>query len=234
MTELAKMIHVGRVVRFEGGYGSVDSLGAIVSVHGEPNQEPVPQMFRGVVRMVRQSDCRVDVILFDGRRMSDVHQFGIDRPGIGIKLLDQTLDSVDHLPGLAAEYEAAQHLARIMDRVSFEAAEAARVIERSPLFFYNGIKDAKGAKLQKCHYSIGCIGSNFPAGTISIYASEYKHFSELVWNCFAVKNDTDTQTDYFDQDKIRVIPSHPLYSAVKAAADSQVAKREDRTAKRIG
>jgi hypothetical protein len=45
-----------------------------------------------------------------------------------------------------------------------------------------------------------------------------------------VQNDTDTQVDYFDNDHIRVIPSHPLYAAVKAAHDANA----ERNAKRYG
>lgn len=44
-------------------------------------------------------------------------------------------------------------------------------------------------------------------------------------DCFNIKNDSDTQTDYFEKDTIRVIPSHPLYDDVKAAMIASQAKR---------
>ena len=59
------------------------------------------------------------------------------------------------------------------------------------------------------------------------------HFSAKVRQCFNVQNDTDTMTDYFDSDRIRVIPSHPLYGAVKAALNAQDAHRARRAAKRL-
>lgn len=35
---------------------------------------------------------------------------------------------------------------------------------------------------------------------------------------FAIENNSDCQTDYFEKDCIRVVPGHPLYTAVKAVA----------------
>lgn len=93
-------------------------------------------------------------------------------------------------------------------------------------FFYNGIKGSDG-KLQKCYFweSRG----NFPEGTITIYAKEYKRFSAEVREHFTVENNTDSMTDYFEEDRIRVNPSHPLYAQVKAALD----KVEARKAKKV-
>lgn len=100
------------------------------------------------------------------------------------------------------------------------AAEAAAL-----RFFFNGIKGPDG-KLQRCHYSAGTYTelSGIPAGTITIYARDYSGFSGLVWETFSCKNDTDMQSDYFVKDTARVVPSHPLYAAVKAALDAGEAK----------
>lgn len=211
----ASRIHVGRVVKFWAGYGGTDGMGAIVAVHGTPNPEPDPNT-RGVLRVIRSADCVVDVILFDGRELRAIHQCSIDRPGIGIKLQDDVIPDVSHLPDLAAERKAAEAVKAARERAESEAREAARKIERAPLFYWNGIKDDKGGKLQKCFYSDGPL-RGFPEGTITIYARDYRHFSKLVHECFEVHNATDTMTDYFDDDVIRVIPAHPLYAAVKAA-----------------
>lgn len=35
---------------------------------------------------------------------------------------------------------------------------------------------------------------------------------------FAIENNSDMSTDYFEADSIRVLPSHPLYEQVKAVA----------------
>ena len=127
----------------------------------------------------------------------------------------------------ADNYEAAQAIQKAKEREAFEHGEQTRVIVDVPLFYYNGIKDAKGGKLQKCWYSSGELRS-YPAGTITIYARDYCRFSAKVNACFAVENDTDTMTDYFDDDKIRVIPGHPLYKAVCAAMAAQDARRTRR------
>jgi hypothetical protein len=99
--------------------------------------------------------------------------------------------------------------------------------KQAPLFYYNGIKEQKGAKLQKCHYSGGPY-TTLPAGTITIYARNYARFSSMVADWFTVENGTDIQTDYFENDRIRVTPNHPLYPAVKAALDAQTARHEKR------
>ena len=218
----ASKIQIGRLVRYFAGYGGIDGVGAIVAVRGTPSERPA-ETIGGVITVVRAGDCEVDVILDDGRELFDIHQSSIDRPGIGIKLLDSKLDSVDHMFVLAARAKADAAIAKAKARVAFETAEAARVINDPPVFFWNGIKDAKGAKLQRAHYSMGQL-INYPAGTITIYGRDYSGFSEKVRECFAVQNDTDTQVDYFDKDTIRVIPQHQLYAAVKAAFDAQQAR----------
>lgn len=86
-------------------------------------------------------------------------------------------------------------------------------------FFYNGIKVGKGS-LQKAHYSLGNL-RNHPDETITIYAREYTRFSAEIREAFKVENDTDTMTDYFEHDRIRVEPSHPMYAVVKAAWEKQ-------------
>lgn len=93
-------------------------------------------------------------------------------------------------------------------------------------FFYNGIK-ANGGALQKCHYSIGNL-VNFPAGTITIYAKDYSGFDSAVKKAFTVENNSETMTDYFETDKIRVLPTHPLYAEVLAALE----KGQERIAKK--
>lgn len=218
----ASKIQVGRLVRYSAGYGGIDGVGAIVAVHGTPSDKPA-ETIGGIIVVIRDTDCKVDVILDDGRELFDIHQSSIDRPGIGIKLLDSKLDSVDHMFVLAARVKADAAIAKAKARADFEAAEAARVINDPPVFFWNGIKDAKGGKLQRAHYSMGQL-INYPAGTITIYGRDYSGFSKKVRECFAVQNDTDTQVDYFDNDSIRVIPQHPLYAAVKAAHDAQQAR----------
>lgn len=77
-------------------------------------------------------------------------------------------------------------------------------------FMYNGIKI--DGVLHKGSYSGGSL-RGYPEGTITIYAN--RRFPKMA--DFEIQNDTDTQTDYFDDDKIRVTPDHPAYAEVKAA-----------------
>jgi hypothetical protein len=218
----ASKIQVGRIVRYFGGYGNIDGVGAIVAVHGTPNPRPA-ETYGGIIRVIRSDDCTVDVILFDGRRLNAIDQCGIDSPGIGIKLTDEVIDDVSKLDEIAAKYETDQAIAKAKARAKFEAAEASRVINDPPVFFWNGIKDQRGAKLQGAHYSMGKL-TNYTDGTITIYARGYSSFSDKVCECFSVENDSDSMVDYFEKDSIRVIPQHPLYAAVKAAYAAQQAR----------
>lgn len=96
-------------------------------------------------------------------------------------------------------------------------------------FFWNGIK-ANGGKLQRCHYSDSQL-INHPAGTLTIYARDYERFSAEVREHFQVQNDSDSMTDYFENDRIRVAPEHPLYAQVIDALNKQKAHGERRHAK---
>lgn len=90
-------------------------------------------------------------------------------------------------------------------------------------FFWNGIKGSDG-KLQKCFYSDGAL-LHHPAGTITIYSREYSHFTKDIQEHFTVENDSDLMTDYFEKDRIRVLPTHPLYAQV---ADAMLAMKKHR------
>jgi hypothetical protein len=99
-------------------------------------------------------------------------------------------------------------------------------------FFYNGIK-VNGGPLQKASYSL------YKDGTIALYARDYTGFSSEVWEAFTVSNDSDTMTDYFAKDTLRVQPDHALFPLVQAGFNKhderwaqQRAKREQRYAAR--
>jgi hypothetical protein len=97
-------------------------------------------------------------------------------------------------------------------------------------FFYNGLKASDG-KLEKAHYSAGPYTpeSGLSDDTISITAREYMRFSAEIQAAFVVVNHTDTMSDFFDKDRIRVTSSHALYPQVKAAYLAQQAKRAARS-----
>lgn len=84
-------------------------------------------------------------------------------------------------------------------------------------FFYNGFK-VNGGKLQKCFYMEG-PWINYPNDMITICGREYDNFKDLE-DVFTIENNTDITTDYFEPNKIRVVPSHPLYAQVKKAVEA--------------
>lgn len=108
-------------------------------------------------------------------------------------------------------------------------AAAARAAMPKLKFFYNGIKDADG-KLQRVWYSNAKL-LNEPDGTITIYARTHKPLSATVNAAFKVENDSDLMTDYFEKDRIRVRPTHPLYPEVAAALELVRLRNEKRAAR---
>lgn len=74
-------------------------------------------------------------------------------------------------------------------------------------FYYNGIK-VNGGKLIRCFYGLD-------DNSVTIAARDY---DDLPADVFAVENDTDYYTDYFDTDSARLTPEHPLYKYARAAA----------------
>lgn len=232
----ADEIIVGRRVRFHAGYCGTDGEGLIVAVHGTPNPAQAQTILGGIGRVIRANDCSVDVILFDGRR-DRVHQCNLNGIGIGYRLLDRVHgpELIQKARELAAKRKADELLAREKAKLDLVDSQRSMKIEIAPVFYFNGIKDAKGEKLQKAHYSMGGytnVPADMAAETISIYARDYTGFSALVRSCFEVKNDSDSMTDYFDKDSIQVLPVHPLYPMVRAAFEAQQAHRERRIAKR--
>ena len=108
-------------------------------------------------------------------------------------------------------------------------------------FFWNGIK-VDGGKLQKASFSMPgsyATWSGLPDGTVTIYAKHYTGFSAEVWEAFDVRNESDGMTDYFETDRIRVKPDHPLFAQVVAAVKASdehhsklQAKRDERRLQR--
>jgi hypothetical protein len=228
----AHQIKVGRRVRKHLPYHDAPE-GVIVEIRGElKGRQPRP----GVMQIIRADDATFDVVTFDGRRFT-CREHDVGRPGIGcVDLLEKV-----HGPALIAkalelhaERTAREARERAEAPVRMAEQQAAQVIEQAPLFYWNGIKDAKGARLQRAWYTDygpgGSVTGRFPAHTIGIHARDYARFSPLVAACFVVENNTDTMTDYFDNDSIHVTPAHPLYPQVRAAYEAQ----ETHRAKRAG
>ena len=212
---------VGFGIDYTGDMANPSGRGAIVAVHSD------------------QWGQHVDIALEDGRRVPrfPAHMMGTPdmRNGCAVRVIvtgpAHGAPYLAQLEAAAALREANAKAAEQVRRERFEAGEAARVIPAPPLFYWNGIRDEKGAPLQGCWYSAGTL-TRYPEGTITIYGSGYGGFSAKVRECFRVENETDTMTDYFDKDHIRVIPSHPLYAAIRAAMVAQDEHRAKVAAKR--
>ncbi len=82
-------------------------------------------------------------------------------------------------------------------------------------FFYNGIKINGENKLIRCFFSLD-NSTRQDGSCVTIYAKGYG--AELPGDLFAVENDTDLMTDYFDTDSATLTPAHPLYPYARAAA----------------
>lgn len=96
-------------------------------------------------------------------------------------------------------------------------------------FMWNGIK--VDGKLHKCWYSISSL-VGFPEGTITIYGKNYTDLPAL--EGLTVENDSDGMTDYFENDRIRVIPESKYYAEVKAAYAKMVEHNNKRFEKKYG
>ena len=97
-------------------------------------------------------------------------------------------------------------------------AEVANMLK----FFWNGIKGTDG-KLQKAFYATD-NWITYPKDMIRIYGKNYANFSEEVQDAFEVKDGSDLMSDYFENQHIDVLPTHPLYGQVKEALEKYKAR----------
>lgn len=72
----------------------------------------------------------------------------------------------------------------------------------------NGIKE--NGKYHACYYSDGEL-INYPKGTITVYARTYDDLPKEL----NPENNSDMRTDYFEKDRVRIVPDHPLYNEFK-------------------
>lgn len=84
--------------------------------------------------------------------------------------------------------------------------------------YWNGIKIDSG-KLIRCGYSLNNNADNAPS--VSIYARDYEH---LPRDLFTVENDSDSYSDYFEEDHAHLTPEHPLYKYFRYAAEKAQAR----------
>ncbi|AIC11144.1 hypothetical protein [Xylella fastidiosa] len=92
-------------------------------------------------------------------------------------------------------------------------ATTASETKKAPLFYWNGIRDEKGAELQRAIYSLVSPRDPNSAIKVSALSDPLPLFSDLVCRCFVVRFDSeDRSCHYFIVDS-----SHPQYEQVRAA-----------------
>lgn len=75
-----------------------------------------------------------------------------------------------------------------------------------------------GGKRIGVRYSVGPWIDGVDPATIKIRPRKETSFPASFRNVFAVENNSNGGEDYFEVDCIRIVPAHPLYAAVSAAA----------------
>lgn len=98
-------------------------------------------------------------------------------------------------------------------------------------WLWNGIK--VDGKLHRAHYSMGTvvIEGETKGGYVSVYARDLLvGLPRLVGE--SVVNRSDSQTDYFERDHMRIAPDSRHYNAAVAAYEAQEKHREKKCAKR--
>ena len=59
---------------------------------------------------------------------------------------------------------------------------------------------------------------------VTLYAKDYNHSLGAIFTAEA-ENDTDSMTDYFETDTVRLFENHPLYSIARNSAKRFIAER---------
>jgi len=89
-------------------------------------------------------------------------------------------------------------------------------------FMYNGIK--QDGKLHRVYYTLSSTPT-LPEGTITIFAKDYYPPLPRVEG-LNVENNSDSMTDYFEKDTIRVSPTSKYYSQVLEAYNKNQARKD--------
>jgi hypothetical protein len=100
-------------------------------------------------------------------------------------------------------------------------------------FFFNGVK--VDGVLYRGLYSMGPYNecSKLPEGTITMYARDYAtEFPKI--EGVTVENNSDTMTDYFEKDTMRIQPDSPYYADAKAAFEKEQVRFEERRRRKCG
>lgn len=92
-------------------------------------------------------------------------------------------------------------------------------------FFHNGIRVNGSRELCKVFYSIDGRHDGKPG--VMIYERSNNYNVRIPRDLFGVVNDSDSMTDYFENDRAAVFADHPLYGFIRACAIRAWLKQEE-------
>ena len=201
---------VGLGIDYPGNCSTPSGRGAITAADGE----------------------RLTITLEDGRRWTEyLHDFqrGLNHQLRAIYVLNKQFHGAPYL----AQLEAAFQLAKLNNEAAAQVAHATRTAEQAALvgkvrFMAHYVTNGKHKA--KVHYSHGKL-CNDSRDCVTLYAQDYGAALSPIFGRSS-ENHTDTQTDYFDKDTVRIFDDSPLYPAALARCQENTAKREARYAKR--
>ena len=201
---------VGLGLDYPGNYSTPSGRGAITAADGE----------------------MLTITMEDGRRWKEHLQEFQRYLNCKIRPI-YVLNKQFHGAPYLAQLEAAHQLKTANDKAAAQVARAARTSEQAALvgkvrFMAYYVTD--GQHKAKVHYSHGKL-CNDSRDCVTLYAQGYGSELSPIFGRSS-ENHTDTQTDYFDKDKVRIFDDSPLYPAALARAQANDAKREARYAKR--
>ena len=201
---------VGLGIDYPGNYSTPSGRGAITAADGE----------------------MLTITMEDGRRWKEHLQEFKRYLNCKIRPI-YVLNKQFHGAPYLAQLEAAHQLKTANDKAAAQVARAARTSEQAALvskvrFMAYYVTD--GQHKAKVHYSHGKL-CNDSRDCVTLYAQGYGSELSPIFGRSS-ENDTDTQVDYFDKDKVRIFDDSPLFPAALARCQENSAKREARYAKR--
>ena len=201
---------VGLGLDYPGNYSSESGRGAITAADGE----------------------MLTITMEDGRRWKEHLQEFQRYLNCKIRPI-YVLNKQFHGAPYLAQLEAAHQLKTANDKAAAQVAHATRTAEQAALvgkvrFMAYYVTD--GQHKAKVHYSHGRL-CNDSRDCVTLYAQDYGAALSPIFGRSS-ENHTDTQTDYFDKDTVRIFDDSPLYPAALARCQENTAKREARYAKR--
>ena len=201
---------VGLGLDYAGNYSTPSGRGAITAADGE----------------------MLTITMEDGRRWKEHLQEFQRYLNCKIRPI-YVLNKQFHGAPYLAQLEAAHQLKTANDKAAAQVAHAARTAEQAALvgkvrFMAYYVTD--GQHKAKVHYSHGKLCNDL-RDCVTLYAQNYGSELSPIFGRSS-ENHTDTQTDYFDKDKVRIFDDSPLFPAALARCQENTAKREARYAKR--